>query len=615
VTRVDESNASPASAMDALGVADARSLAATIAYLTEDEAPEIDPRDRAALTALAERELPRFVGKSLADLGERSTETLRRCMALAGGQSVPDDYEALVRSYFRLSPSTSASRHEPTRSSDLTVTIIGGGVTGILVAHSLEEAGFSNFQILEKRPEPGGVWWQNRYPGCRVDTPSLIYSYSFDPDPGWHDHFSYQPDVLGYVKRHAARFADRIRTGVEVRSLSWDEAASEWNVECWSEHEQRVVTIRSNFVVGATGVLHIPRIPDIRGASTFTGRSFHSSRWDESVDLAGKRVAVIGAGASANQIVPAIAGTASDVLVYQRTPHWIVAHPQYGARLVGAERYLVEAIPSYAEWYRFRQFWTLGDAALESIKIDPNWPHLDRSANAANDRLRAKLVAYIESRLGHRPELLELVTPSYPPYTKRMLLDNGWYDALGRDDVRLVTAPICFIDATGIGTEAGHEAVDVIVYATGFHTDKYLGDMPIVGTGGSDIRANLDRTGESYLGVLLPNAPNFFLTWGPYSVPGHGGSGMFISECQANYIVECVRLVAATGSHQLLVNDSSVAAFMAAMAESVKGLVWTLSDESSWYRRSDGRVAVLPRRLLDLWEDTRRVDDQTVTLR
>jgi 4-hydroxyacetophenone monooxygenase len=357
----------------------------------------------------------------------------------------------MVREQMGIGPIVAPEPFQPP--ADFSVVIIGAGVTGVLAGLKLDQLGLSSFTILEKNPQPGGTWWQNSYPGCRVDTPSLLYSYSFAPDRGWPEHFSHQPDLLNYVKDIVATssLGDRLQCNTTVEAMMWNDARATWDLDV-RRGDGSTERLSANVVIGAAGLLRIAKLPNIDGIRDFAGPSFHSTHWNHDIDLTGKRVAVIGAGASANQIVPAIAPIADEVLIYQRTPHWMLSHPQYGKALSGTERLLIDKIPTYLSWFRFRQFWQIGDAILPTLRIDPDWPYPEQSVNAANAKLRSQLTEYIKMQLGDRPELIEKVLPQYPPYGKRMLLDNGWYQALLRDDVRLITTPIERITADGITT-------------------------------------------------------------------------------------------------------------------------------------------------------------------
>ncbi len=593
-----------------LASADRRTLAAVVTHLAGDPGVVPDLRDRAHIEEVAARLLPPYLtGEKTA--GPPSDEVLQAAMNLAAGEKVPPEYGPMVREQMGLGPTVAPAPLNPP--ADFNVVIIGAGVTGVLAGIRLDQLGLSSFTILEKNPEPGGTWWQNSYPGCRVDTPSLLYSYSFAPDLGWPEHFSHQPDLLNYVKEIVAtnNFGDRLQCNTAVEAMTWNDERATWDLAV-RRGDGSTDRINANFVIGATGLLRIPKLPDIDGVGDFAGPSFHSTHWNHEVDLRGKRVAVIGTGASANQIVPAIAPITDEVLIYQRTPHWMLSHPQYGKALSGTERLLIDKIPTYLSWFRFRQFWQIGDAILPTLRIDPDWPYPERSVNAANDKLRGQLTEYIKMQLGDRPELIEKVLPTYPPYGKRMLLDNGWYQALRRDDVRLITAPIERITADGVTTSAGHDQVDVIVFASGFDTGRVLWPIQVTGRGGVDVRAQLDERLEAYQGMAIEHCPNLFITPGPNGTPGHGGSGIFFAECQIGYIVECLRAMFARNWTRMEVRGEAVRTFVDEVTAELEHYVWSLPGISNWFRGSRDRVtALIPKRLIDLWKEGKapKLDD------
>ena len=590
--------------------ADRRTLAAVVTHLANDPHAVPDLRDRARIEKLAAQILPPyFAGEKTA--GVPSDNVLQAAMNLAAGVEVPSEYGPMVREQMGLGPVVAPKPLNPP--ANFNVVIIGAGVTGVLAGLKLHQLGLSSFTILEKNSEPGGTWWQNSYPGCRVDTPSLLYSYSFAPDPGWPEHFSHQPELLNYVKKIAAtnNLRDRLRCNTSVETMTWNEERAVWDLDV-RRSDGSTERISANFVIGATGLLRIAKLPTIDGIDDFRGPSFHSTHWNHDVDLTGKRVAVIGTGASANQIVPAIAPTTAEVLVYQRTPHWMLSHPQYGKALSGSERFLIEKILTYLSWFRFRQFWQIGDAILPTLRIDPSWPYPEQSVNAANDKLRGQLTEYIKSQLGDRPELIEKVLPAYPPYGKRMLLDNGWYQALRRDDVRLITEPIERITADGITTSVGHERVDVIVFASGFDTGRVMWPIQITGRNGVDVRKQLDERLETYQGMALAHCPNLFITPGPNGTPGHGGSGIFFAECQVGYILECLRAMFEHKWTRMEVREEAVRAFVDEVSAELEHYVWSLPGISNWFRGSRDRVtALIPKRLVDLWRESKapKLDD------
>ena len=371
------------------------------------------------------------------------------------------------------------------------VVVIGAGMSGLLAAHRLQQAGVS-FVVLEKDADVGGTWFENTYPGCRVDNPNHNYSYSFAQRHDWPLHYSTQDVLLDYLRRCADEFGlrDHIRFGTEVESA--------------------IVVGRRPPVDGTRPAARIgalrpdrgrrrhqrgraaqpPLVPSpSTGATRSPASSFHSARWDHDVDLRGKRVAVIGTGASAVQFVPEIAGDVGELLVFQRTPPWFGFTPEYHDPVPDGLRWLYAHVPYYSEFNRFWMFWKMGDGSLPGVRVDPDWEGDGASVNAMNDMMRMVLTNGIEGHFADRPDLLEHVVPRYPPGAKRLLRDNGvWPAALQRDTTSLITTPIRAITATGIVTDDGVEhEVDVIVYGTGFQASRFLTPMRVTGRGGVDL--------------------------------------------------------------------------------------------------------------------------------
>jgi 4-hydroxyacetophenone monooxygenase len=586
--------------------ADRRTLAAVVTHLSGDPNAVPDLRDRAQIEAKAAEVLPAYLD------GGRTVQppddvVLQAAMNLAVGKEVPAHYRSLVREQTGIGPFVApAPLHAP---EGFHVVIIGAGVTGILAALQLERLGLTNFTVLEKHPEPGGTWYANQYPGCRVDTPSLLYSFTFDQDPGWPEHFSRQPELLRYVKRVAdsGNFGDRLRCSTEVEAMTWDEDAAVWHLELRGPDGEQT-TMTANAVIAALGILRVAKYPDIAGRERFAGPALHSAHWDSSVALGGQRVGIIGTGASANQIVPAIAPVVSELVVYQRSAHWLISHPKYGKALDGVEKELFD-LPAYREWNRFSESWKFGDGVTPMVKVDPDWPYLERSVNADNDKLRAQLVDYIESEVGDRPDLLDKVMPTFPPYGKRMLIDNGWFQALRRDNVRLETAPIVEITETGVTTRRGHDDLDVLVYATGFKADKVLWPIQVTGRDGVDVTRRLDEAPEAYLGIAAADCPNLFITPGPNGILGHGGNGVFFAECHVRYIVECLRLLFDRKASSMTVRPEVLRAFVADLEERLPFFVQSLTTFDNWYRGDRDRVTTIaPKSVLEFWDETRSPD-------
>ncbi len=598
----------PADLVDILVHADRRTLAAVVTHLSGDPNAVPDLRDRAQIEAKAAEVLPPFLR------GERrpeppNDEVLQAAMNHAIGMEVPAEYRTMVREQTGVGP---VEPQPPLHAPDgFHVLIIGAGVTGVLAARVLNQLGMTNFTVVDRNPEPGGTWFVNQYPGCRVDTPSMLYSYSFDPDPDWPEHFSHQPELLRYVKQVAEQSGldDRLRCSTDVEAMTWDEDSSAWLVDVRRLETGETERITAHAVIAAMGILRVPKLPDIDGRDSFAGPALHTALWDKSVDLAGKRVGVIGTGASANQVVPAIAPLVDSLVVYQRSAHWMMSHPKYGKVLEGIEKDLFRSIPTYREWNRFSEGWKFGDGVTPMVTVDPDWPHPERSVNAANDRFRAQLTDYLETQVGDRPDLMEKCLPNFPPYGKRLIVDNGWYQALRRPNVRLETSPIVGVTEDGVTTRAGHDEFDVLVYATGFQADKVLWPIQVTGRDGVDVTARMEAEPEAYLGIAAADSPNLFITPGPNGVLGHGGNGMLFAECHVRYIVESLRLLFERGARSMSVTDEALAAYQSDLLEKLPSFVQSLKTFDNWYRGDRDRViAIAPKSVIEFWNDTRQPD-------
>src|SRR6185436_3031036 len=305
------------------------------------------------------------------------------------------------------------------------VAVIGAGMSGLLAAIRLEEAGVP-YVVVEKNDGVGGTWLENSYPGCRVDVANHFYSYSFAPNHDWPEFFSRRDELHDYFERCAGDYGVRakIRFGTEVVEARFDETTNRWTLRL-RDGEGRESTLEADAVISAVGQLNRPKVPAIPGIEAFAGPAFHSARWEQQHELAGKRIAVVGTGASAFQIVPELAKIAGRLLVFQRSAPWMVPNPRYHATVSEQKKWLLAHVPFYARWYRFLLFWPGSDGLMPSLVVDPEWPDQARSVNAANDMMREIFTQWIASQVGDDAELLDKVTPRYPPFVKRMLQDNG----------------------------------------------------------------------------------------------------------------------------------------------------------------------------------------------
>ena len=489
----------------------------------------------------------------------------------------------------------------------LRVAVIGSGMSGIACAHRLDQAGVP-FAIFEKNDEAGGTWHENTYPGCRVDVANHLYSYSFAQTGDWPQHYSTQPVLESYFQACLDRFGlrERVRFGTEVLGVVWDDATSTWTLQLADGTEEP----GWNAVVSAVGQLNRPSWPAIEGRDRFAGPSFHSAAWDHSVDLAGKRVGVIGTGASACQFIPRVADEAAQLTVFQRTAPWLIPTPDYHDDVSDGMRWVLAKVPDYARWDRLWLAWRTLEGLAPMAEVDPDWDQGEVSVSLPNDLIRQLLTGYLQLEFPE-PDLLAKVLPDYPPLAKRFVRDNGiWSRTFHREDVDLVTNEIAEITEAGVRTADGVEhEVDVLIYGTGFQASNFLTPMTVTGRGGVDLHEQWHGDARAYLGMTVPGFPNLFLLYGPNTNIVVNGSIIYFSECEANYIVESMRLLLEEGKRAMSVRPEVHRAFVEAVDEANARMAWGASKVSSWYKSESGKVAQnWPFPLIDYWRRTRAPD-------
>ena len=539
---------------------------------------------------------------------------LHRMLAAGVGGPIPEEYMAMIREETMLDdrdPKTVPWRTEPKDLAAFKAVIVGAGVSGLCMAIKMREAGIP-FVIIEKNRTVGGTWLENGYPGCGVDTPNHFYSLSFEPNHDWPEHFSKRDELWAYMERVADKYDIRrhIRFNTEVTEAAFDESNGRWAVTV-RDTDGSTETIEANAFISAVGQLNRPSIPDIAGLDDFAGPVFHTARWDESQDLTGKRVAMIGTGASGMQVGPTIAPDVAHLTIFQRSAHWAVSNPNYHAAVSPGKIAALKHIPFYAKWYRFQLMWASADGLHASLHVDPNWSAPDMSLNATNQKFRDDITAYIKSQVGDRPDLIEKIVPPYPPYGKRMLRDNHWYQSLTRDNVTLTNDPIDRIEANAIVTRNGtRHAADLIVLATGFIAQKMLWPMHVRGRGGKTIRDLWgDDNPRAHLGITVPGFPNMFMLYGPGTNLAHGGSAIFHTECQVRYIMQCLRELLETGARTMECRPEPHDAFNALLDATHEKMVWAHRGVGNWYKNKDGRVVTnSPFRLVDYRAMTETLD-------
>jgi cation diffusion facilitator CzcD-associated flavoprotein CzcO len=451
------------------------------------------------------------------------------------------------------------------------VAILGAGFSGLGMAIRLKKAGRSDFAVLEKASEVGGTWRDNIYPGCGCDVPSPLYSFSFAQNPRWSRMYSGQPEILDYLKDCTDRFGVRenIRFGWEVAEARWDDGARLWRL---TAADGRILTAR--VVVSGMGGLHIPAFPNIKGLDSFSGELFHSAQWRDDVDLKGKKIAVIGTGASAIQLVPQIQPEAGHLMLIQRTPAWIL--PKGDRPISGLEQSLLSALPGLKSTYRATVF-GLNELRFAAFK-DPKFTAVGRQ----------QALAHLEAQVPD-PQLRAMLTPDYTIGCKRVLISNDFYPAMSAPNASLITEAIDHVEAGTIVTADGvRHAVDVIILATGFSPMDISRSADIYGTGGRSLKAEwAEDIQKAYLGIVTPGYPNLFFLMGPNTGLGHN-SMIYMIETQVDWIIKTLDWLDETGGRAVDVAADAMEGWMQQIDDGLATSVWS-SGCKSWYMREDGR--------------------------
>lgn len=492
--------------------------------------------------------------------------------------------------------------------------IIGAGVSGIAAAIRLLERG-AKVTVLEKNPDVGGTWWENRYPGCRLDTPNFAYSYSFAPRTRLPDHYSRREEIQAYLQDVAESFGVRqhVRFGATATKAAWNDESATWLVG-YTDALGRDLDLEADILITAVGQLNRPLIPELPGLASYRGEVVHSATWPEGLDCTGKRVAVIGTGASGFQIVPAIAEEVSSMKVIMRNPPWLLPTPNYHEPISGPLDELLEQAPLYGRMLRFWQFLLSVEAWYPLVQADPEW-HGVESLSQANQDFRDELVDHLHSQLGHAPELLHALTPTYPPGSKRMLRDNGvWAQSLQLSHVDLLTTPISYFDALGFVTEDGdHHEVDMVILATGFRASEFLEPMQITGRKGVDLHEFWNGEPRAYVTSMVPAFPNFFMLLGPNSGLAANGSIIFMTEGVVDFLDAVLAL--RQGNRAVEVREEAYIKFSDWVDEGNRRMAWGQPGVSTWYQNASGRVtANWPYPLSEFWRVTHELSPNAFQL-
>ncbi len=454
--------------------------------------------------------------------------------------------------------------------------IVGAGFAGICMAIKLRDEGYSDLLILERNDAIGGTWYDNAYPGAACDVESHLYSFSFAPNPSWSRQFGPQQEILHYmdycVDTYGLRGAIRLRS--EVVSAVFDDHAGLWHISTSSGEEYT-----SRYFVSCSGGLSDPAYPSIKGLETFAGTMFHSARWDHKYDYGGKRVAVIGTGASAIQIIPAIADTVSRLEVFQRTPAWVIPKPDKA--ISGFRRSMYERFSFMRALYRWRLYWQHELMAIGFV------------VNPSVMRLFGKVATRYINRAVKDPALRKKLTPAYVIGCKRILLSNEYYPALQKANVTVHTDGIAEVNEKGIRMADGAQYdVDAIVLATGFQAAENVTRFVVKGLQGRDMNETWSEGAEAYLGTTVSGFPNMFLVVGPNTGLGHSSMILMI-EAQVGYIVQAIKNARMRGAKYMDVRADVQRSYNAKLQQELAHSVWQSGGCHSWYQNKNGKNVTL----------------------
>ncbi len=471
------------------------------------------------------------------------------------------------------------------------VTIIGAGISGIVMAISLKKAGIP-FTILEKNSSLGGTWQQNTYPGCRVDVANLLYGYSFFSDYQWQDIYAQQNSIHKYlqdcVEQHD--ILSHIQFSTRVTDLIWQEELNQWAISVADNGDEKH-TFLSQFVVSAVGQLDNPNMPEIPGIEKFNGNIFHSALWDHNVDIENKKVAIVGAAASAIQFAPLIAEKCESLTIYQRSPNWFHHIPHLKKPVPELQNFVMSEIKYYREFFRSMAFFNADQGFLTQITLQKNKQEIIESEE--NKNFKNTLLEFFSTYIEKDNPLYEKVIPDYPPGAKRILLDDGsWLKMLQKEQVELVTDKLSSIDEEGLTTNNGiYRKADVVICATGFTANEFLTGINVEGSKSESLKDVWHQSPRAYLGMSVPKMPNLFVMFGPNTNVVVNGSITFFSECQSRYITECIQTIKQQKINSVVCKESVYNEYNQWIDDGNEKRAWGLDSVTSWYKDKTGRVS------------------------
>jgi 4-hydroxyacetophenone monooxygenase len=556
---------------------------------------------------LNDEDVPALKEKAFAYLSKRSPDDpippppskaeARELMDVFGDEPVEErqfeyNYEELAYEDFPRDAEWSEKKPSSEKIADFKVVIIGGGISGLAAAVQFKRLGL-NFQVLERQGGIGGTWLLNSYPDARVDTSSFLFQFKFVKNYPWSEYFCTAGETRKYLENVAQQYQvkDHFRFNREVTSAVWQEDTSEW--ELTVQHaDGHTEIIRCNAVVSGTGLFATPNSqPDIEGIKDFKGPIFHTANWDHKVDYRNKRVALLGTGSTGTQLAPGVARDTKQFTVYQRTPNWIMNMDGYRDTIDDYVRYVFDNMPYYWNWYCYSSHVT--SQQLQYLQdFDSEWQAKGGVISERNDLVRKNLTEYVVSKAKGIPGLLEKILPKHAPLVRRLVVDNGFYDMLRRDNVELVTDKIEKFTDKGIKSADGVEReFDIVVLGTGFKVTKYFWPCKYVGRNGASMEELWKKDGpRSYLGLVTPGFPNFFSFYGPNHQPRSGGFYSW-GEIWARYTATALIHLIENDKKSMDCRKDVFDAYNAALDEQAKGLIWE-GEGHGYYVNEFGRQSV-----------------------
>lgn len=524
---------------------------------------------------------------------------VRALVELFEGQTISNSiavaaYEELAFDGFKRQASWPQENSINKLPEDFNVVIIGAGFSSIVCAIQLDALGI-DYRIIERHDNFGGTWCWNTYPDARVDITSFLYNYTFEVDYPWQHTFAPREELQDYIEYIVDKFKLRKRAtfNTQVTHAQWDDASSQWIVEIDNQQSGKE-TLSANVLLSASGLFSTPKLPDIKGIDKYKGKMFHTTAWDHDYDYKGKRVALIGTGSTGSQLLPRVAPETHNMTVFQRTPNWVAPVPAYREQIIDERKWLLKNMPAYSNWNRY----TFISSSMRNetfLKLDRQWQAQGGHINQKNDMLREMLINMIHHKMADKPELIDDLIPDFAPLSRRIVIDNGFYDALLLDNVELVSDGISHFTEAGIVDQNGVEReFDLVILAAGFQVERYLWPVQYLGRDGASLEDLWSHDGaRAHMTMTLPGFPNFFMMYGP-NAGVKAGSFHSIVEMLSKYICNMITAMVDQDASSVEVKKEAYTHYNQTLDTAMKDLLWEHENGggNSYYINKHGKSGV-----------------------